>query len=161
MSPLSCRIVVFFFLATFASTAGAATVRWILQDVTFTDGTQATGYFDFNVDNETFGHFHIDTVDGPVTPGHSYTSNTAIASHFVAGSNPTGVATMQFTLAGTSWQLRLTPTQDLDNNGGNKDLDISWNNGNVECNNCGTFREISTGHLKGITDIVFADSFDD
>lgn len=161
MSALSCRIVVLFFLATFASTADAATVRWILQDVTFTDGTVAHGYFELDATTDTFGRFHIDTVDGPVTPGHSYTHNTGNTSRFVFGGNPSGVKTNIFRLTDTSWELRMTPAVELDDSGGHVDLDLSVNSGNVECTNCGSFRDIASGYLLGITDTIFADNFDD
>lgn len=141
--------------------ASAGTVRWVLHDVVFTDGTQATGYFEYDAAAHTFGRFHLDTIDGPITPGHSYTSNSATVSRAVFNNNPSGVNTNKFALTGTSWRLRLTPVVELDDSGGQHDLNVSFGDGNVECNNCGSYREISSGYLLGITDTIFANGFDD
>ncbi|MDN5925071.1 MAG: hypothetical protein L0H70_08740 [Xanthomonadales bacterium] len=138
--------------------AHAATVRWVLHDVTFNDGTAAKGYFDIDTATHQIGDFAIITIDGPSINGNTYTNATADSFRNDMTFVPGLLLTDYFENNDSGCQIRLTPVVELDASGGNHVLMLDIN-GSVECNNCGFSRNITGGSLEGITDIIFSNGF--
>jgi hypothetical protein len=146
-------------IGLFPSLVSAATVRWELSGVQFVDGGTASGWFEFDADADEIGRYAIFTTAGTSAVGaHVYTLTTGYAGR----GNPVEAPAEQNTFFNTAdrYDLRLTPTVELDNAGGVRDLDIAAHNDNLECDNCGTYRFISAGQLLGVTDDIFGDGFD-
>ena len=89
---------------------------------------------------------------------HVYTPSTASAGRTDPPSFP--AYENQFNNLSDGYGLRITPTTELDSTGGVRDLDLTLNSANIECNNCGSYRNITAGQLVGITDDIFGDGFD-
>ena len=146
-------------LASVAATCHASSVRWFLSGVTFSDGATARGWFDEDADTGSIGRFVIYTSDGPSITGREYRDGESFAARVLL--NADTVQTNRFQRPDT-WQMRFTPVVELTNGGGTLDLDIAGSpNGNIECNNCGSFRGVTSGQLVGVTDLLFGSGFDD
>ena len=128
---------------------------WTLDEVTFADGSTASGTFVFDAGTFAASDWNITTTAGPGFGATTYTPSNSTYSHYNSG-NPQD--TLQFqsnTEVGASGsnyrQLRLTPVVALTNSGGAVALDLATadgGSGGVECFNCSPFRLINGGSLS-------------
>jgi hypothetical protein len=58
----------------FASSAGAETILWTLQNATFNDGGTASGSFEYNTADGAYTDIDIVTTAGTALPGATYTA---------------------------------------------------------------------------------------
>jgi hypothetical protein len=63
-------------LLAVALTSHAALVRWTLHDVTFADGSTASGFFTVDTNQPIFGNFGLPEMDIHVTEGAGFTGTT-------------------------------------------------------------------------------------
>lgn len=155
-------VVAGLFLASAAlvsDSALASTVRWVLSGVTFSDGGTASGWFDIDPGDGVIGRYALFTTAGTGTVGaHAYTPSTG--SDVRGSSSGASADVMFFNNAADGFQLRMSPSTELDGSGGTHDLDTAEPNFNIECADCSPYRYISAGQLIGITDNLFGDGFD-
>jgi hypothetical protein len=141
-------------LAGVAMPADAATLMWTLNDISFTDGGTATGWFEYDADSDIFGDFSI-TVSGgnpDVFPEFTYSPATTPGGFQVYN---TGLLFFNFSTDGDSFaadfvdrprQIRFGVTTAPTSAGGT--LIIDTNNAfGAECYNCDPFRLLAGGTL--------------
>lgn len=139
-------------IALLSSSAHAATVNWMLDNVLFDDGSTATGTFDYDAFSNTYSNVNIET-DYYDTGG------------FVFGGIYRDTAT-HFTFSGTSGHLNLE--------GDSKNVDISFlflvfgapltdaggmvflSGDETQTHGFGNYRSISTGSVVGAVPIPAA-----
>jgi hypothetical protein len=80
-------LVLILAVAGIVPAAFAHQTTWRLRDVTFTDGTQATGTFTFNSHTGDITNWNIVTVDGEL-PAFTYTPDNSTASTFSGAAGP-------------------------------------------------------------------------
>ena len=125
----------------------ASTVTWNLSDVTFSDGATATGSFQFDADNNTFGSWNIDVTAGVLS---AFTYTNANSSPFDGVQEPGYQPTFFFSQNGSTRELRMTPLTALTDTGGTVAINLNtWGggSGSVECANCSPYRDIVSGSL--------------
>lgn len=123
----------------FFSAAYATPITYDLNNVTFADGAQATGFVTFDADTHLSSAFSISTTEGILTAFNWSKANSGLYFGGGAGAN-------NFTLITTNG-LRvfnfsfLTPFSDA---GGNQVINIA---STYECYNCSPFRRVTGGSL--------------
>ncbi len=130
--------------------AGAASITWMLRDVTFDDGGTASGTVEYDADLDAIVSWNVSVSGGDTEtfPPLSYTPGTGGALTFDGGhSEPT----LRLDIAGTTRQLRMTPTTALD--GSARIVSLMPGTiaglGGEECFNCSPFRLITGGFFVG------------
>ena len=88
-SVLALATLASFGLASAAHPASAQDLKFTLDNVKFSDGATATGYFDFNPSDQTFGVYNLTTTNGITDNllGTHYTGSTRPNSFFTNGVN--------------------------------------------------------------------------
>ena len=122
-------------------------IRWTLNQVAFTDGGTATGYFDFDAATATVLSWDISVAGGNTTAFPAFNYHSSLVGH-VAGINsahgqPDGQG---FVFLNPSTNLprrilRVDPDGLLTNTGGVLPLSTAVN-ANIECFNCNPFRVV-------------------
>jgi hypothetical protein len=82
MKTLFCGL---FLSVAFATSTQAAVVTWTLEGVTFDDGTEVTGTFDYDADTDVYSNWNLQTQTGFIAgfnynPGNS-TASDSYSSH--------------------------------------------------------------------------------
>jgi hypothetical protein len=120
--------------------AQAAPITWNLSGVSFTDGTAATGSFTIDWQNQSWSSFSVATQTGVLpafdyTPGNSglYFNGFGPNSFSIIKSDGSRYFTFSFDNALTGPGTYAINTQ------------FSW-----DCNNCGTFRNVSAGSVTSL-----------
>ncbi len=129
------------------SNAFAIPVTWTLSGVTFSDGGTASGSFVFDADTNTLSNWNVSVAGGNTTTFPPATYSTASSSALYFSGAPTIVGA-QFTLNGSSRQIRLPGVTALSNAGGTVALNIG-SPAAAECFNCGPARAYTAGNLIG------------
>lgn len=122
--------------------AQASPITYTLQNVTFVDGTKATGSFVFDSDTHQSSSYDISTTDGILT---AFTWNKSDSGLYFGG----GAGPNNFTLM-TSDGRRVFNFSFLNaftNAGGTNTINIA---STYECNNCGTFRRVNGGTVTSL-----------
>ena len=127
-------------LLTTLSPANAALITWTLNGVTFDDGTEAVGSFDYDASVGEFGTYaNVDiSVMAGVLPTYTYEDSNS----FIGLANANMV---DFVDDALNSYLRLVFDAPLDNSGGARSLvgDASY-----ECSNCSDFRYVTAGTVS-------------
>jgi hypothetical protein len=76
MKTLFCGL---FLSVAFATSTQAAVLTWTLEDVTFEDGTEVTGTFDYDADINAYSNWYLQTQTGFIT-GFNYNPGNSAAS---------------------------------------------------------------------------------
>lgn len=139
--------------------AQAAPRFWLLENVSFSDGAIATGYFVYDDITSAVSAWNISVSPGadaaffPFTfmPGNSTANALAVW---------TLLPTISFSApdAGTAAEprvLRLTPTQPMDGSPATVALAVAVANSNLECMGCNPFRTIAAGSLRHVPNFAF------
>lgn len=115
--------------------AQASPIKWNLNDVTFDDGTKATGSFTIDATNKTWTAFDITTQDGKLTALDYTPGNSGLYFN--------GFGSNSFIILNTAVQryINFSFDQALALPG---TFAISTAN-SWECNNCSTFRRVTAG----------------
>jgi hypothetical protein len=125
-------------LAAAAMPAQAVPITYHLQDVSFDDGTNATGSFAYDADTGRASDWNIRTFDGTLS-AFTYNSGSVFSNLFYNNS-------LLFYPAGGGRYLNFTFDSALTNAGGTYAL--RGDRMSYECNNCGTARYIDGGSVS-------------
>jgi hypothetical protein len=123
----------------FFGSAHATPITYNLDNVTFTDGTAASGFVTFDAVTHLSSSFSISTMAGVLS---AFTFNKSDAGLYYGG----GAGPNNFTIITTDGHRVfnfsfLTP---FTNAGGTQVINVA---STYECNNCGTFRRVTGGTL--------------
>jgi hypothetical protein len=121
----------------------ATPVTWTLNDVTFDDGTMASGFFEFDAATHTSSSFNISTTDGMFS-AHTYDTGNSHMSARPVSSGRWNLYKFQDDVNGRYLSFWLD--QQLSDIGGivNIVTDNSWG---YECTDCETARWMVAGSL--------------
>lgn len=121
-------------------TASATPIVYTLDNVTFSDGTKATGSITFDADTKKSTAFDIFTSPGILSAFEWNLSDSGLYYNGGAGPN-------NFTLITTDGRrvFNFSFLSPLTNAGGNNLINIA---STYECNNCGTYRRVVSGSLN-------------
>jgi hypothetical protein len=141
LNTLRASVVAGLLLLGASLSAQATPITWTLNDVTFEDGTMATGSFEFDAATHTSSTFNVSTANG-FLDAHTYTpANSGL--YYGGGFGPNNFVLFEndgsryFNFAFTS------PLTDAGGTVGVVALE------SYECNNCGTFRLVVLGSVTG------------
>src|SRR5579872_1282836 len=109
---LHCCVLFSFML----SAASATPLHWQLNGVTFNDGGQAFGGFDYDSSSDTYSNINITTTPGKLTQGGFY-SSTAMFPNAVSRTYVYTVSTVPV-FSGTTLTLSLSYSAPLTSGGG-------------------------------------------
>lgn len=128
-------------MAMFAAsvTASATPILYTLDNVTFVDGTSATGSITFDADTKRSSDFSILTSQGILSPFSWNPSDSGL--YYGGGAGPNN-----FTLITRDGRrvFNFSFLNPFTNAGGSNLINIA---STYECNNCGTFRRVTGGSL--------------
>lgn len=120
--------------------AQATPITWNLSNVTFSDGTSATGSFTIDWDTKTWTSFNVATENGRLLSAFDYTPDNSGLYFNTFGPNSfelfanSGTRYMNFSFN----QALTTPGTYAIN------TSFSW-----DCNNCGRYRRVTGGSVIG------------
>ncbi len=154
MNGMLVRWMVVVFALVLATTAGAATRYWYLQDVAFDDGTTVSGSFSYDDVTHDVGSWAVRVKAGahylPFTylPGNSaaYTSvgyYSAVPTIIISSDDGGNGAQAR--------EFRITPTAALDGSPTSVPVDVATahgRSGGLECYNCSYARFIVSGSIN-------------
>lgn len=128
-----------FALLTTAVSAQAIPITYTLQDVTFVDGTRATGSFVFDATTRQSSAYDIVTKAGIMSAFEWSRANSGL--YFGGGAGPNN-----FTIITTDGRrvFNFSFLNAFTNAGGTNLINIA---STYECNNCGTFRRVVSGSV--------------
>ena len=154
MNGMLMRWVVAMVALALASTAGAATRYWYLQNVAFDDGTTVSGSFAFDDATHAVSSWSVRVKGGagflPFTylPGNSHAFTTtgvysSLPTIVISSSGGAGGAVAQR-------QFRITPTTALDGSPTSVPVDVATvaHGGATECFDCTPARNIVAGSIN-------------
>ena len=154
------RITALILLALSSSIASATPHTWELDNVRFDDGGAAYGWIEVDSVSGNLLGFNIRVEGGNVAnfPARVYDASSGTAGQrlsylanpvdsFIFGGGDGDVQTI----------LRLTPETNLEGQIGRISLDLSFGDGNVECQECSPYRLIVDGSM---VNLAFRDGFD-
>ncbi len=134
-------------LSMFNDGASAASLNWILNDVTFNDGGTATGSFNYDADTNTYGAFSISTQGGSFLSPFTYNDSNSVTRTNLASTPSVIYVDKPF-----SRYINLAFQNNLTNAGGTvalktgdpslNGLDSAW-----ECANCANLRFVTQGSV--------------
>jgi hypothetical protein len=129
-------------LLTAGLSAQATPITYNLADVTFADGTFATGSMTFDADTKKSSAFSIATTAGVLSAFKWSLSNSGL--YYGGGAGPNN-----FTLITTDGRrvFNFSFLNPFTNAGGSNLINIA---STYECNNCGTFRRVTGGSLTAV-----------
>jgi hypothetical protein len=124
-------------LFTASVPAQATPITYNLQNVTFTDGTRATGWFVFDANTHLSSAYSISTTAGILSAFNWDKFDSGL--YYGGGAGPNN-----FTLITTDGRrvFNFSFINALTNAGGTYAINIA---STYECNNCGTFRRVNGG----------------
>lgn len=130
-------------LLTAGVSAQATPITYNLTDVSFADGTGATGSITFDSDTKLSSSFFISTTAGILSAFNWSKANSGL--YFGGGAGPNN-----FTIITTDGRrvFNFSFLNALTNAGGNNTINTA---STYECNNCGTFRRVITGSLTAVS----------
>lgn len=123
-----------------AQHAQATLMTWNLDDVTFSDGSSATGAISMDTSANTWSTFSVSTTTGAL-PAYTFDNNNSGLS-FGGGFGPNNFI---LTTTDGSRLFNFSFTMALDAAGGSVLLDTA---NSFECMNCDPFRSVSGGSLS-------------
>jgi len=121
--------------------AQAAPITYQLQNVSFDDGTGATGSFTYDADTRSTSAWNITVADGTLS-AFNYSSGNVLSNTFYNNS-------LLFYPSGGGRYLNFTFDNALTNAGGTYAL--LGNRASYECDNCGTVRFINGGSVSSLS----------
>jgi len=137
------------FFLLFSGIANGTPMTWYLHDVTFDDGTNATGSYVYDADVNVWSEWNVSVEDGTL-PGFTYlASNSSLSpNHPASASNASFLKTDP-----TQRYLNLVLLAPMTNAGGDIDLLVataitSQDSGSYECDNCLTLRAVNAGYVS-------------
>jgi hypothetical protein len=122
--------------------AAAIPITYNLSNVAFSDGTLATGWIEFDADTKKSNAYDISTTPGILSAFNWSKLNSGL--YYGGGAGPNN-----FTIITTSGNrvFNFSFLSPLTNAGGVNLLNIA---STYECNNCGTFRRVTSGSLTAV-----------
>jgi hypothetical protein len=145
---LHCCVLFSFMLAA----ASATPLHWQLNGVTFNDGGNAFGGFDFDSSSDTYSNINITTTPGKLLPGAYYTSAAPYANP-TASTTFNGVSTVPV-FVGSTLGLTLSFASPLTSGGGT----VAFGGSAVEstcasptCNSFTPQRTVTGGTLSAVS----------
>lgn len=124
--------------------AQATPITWNLSNVTFDDGTSATGSFTIDWNNKTWTSYNIATQDGRL-PAFDYTPDNSAMYFTSFGPNSFAIADSAISRYITfSFDQALTTAGTYAIN-----TNFSW-----DCTNCGNFRRVTAGSVTSLDNNV-------
>ena len=122
--------------------AQAVPITYTLQNVTFADGTGATGSFSFDANTHLSSGYSISTTLGTLS---AFTWNQSDSGLYFGG----GAGPNNFTLITTNGQrvFNFSFINPFTNAGGTYTINTA---STYECNNCGTFRRVTGGTVSSV-----------
>lgn len=119
--------------------AHAIPITYTLQNVTFADGTAASGSFSFDANTHLSSGYSISTTSGTLS---AFTWNQFDSGLYYGG----GAGPNNFTLITTNGQrvFNFSFLNPFTNAGGTYAINTA---STYECNNCGTFRRVTGGSV--------------
>lgn len=142
----------FVFLTCMLPAASATPLHWQLNGVTFNDGGQAFGGFDFDYSTATYSNINITTTPGKLLQG-GYYSSVAPYANPIASTYFDGVSTVPV-VAGSTLTLQLTFSSPLTSAGGTVSFSGSLVEGtctSATCNSFSAVRTITGGTVTAIS----------
>lgn len=126
--------------------AAAIPITYTLNNVTFVDGTSATGSFEFDANTHLSSAYNISTTAGIMS---AFTWNKSDSGLYYGG----GAGPNNFTLITTNGQrvFNFSFLAPFTNAGGTNIINIA---STYECNNCGTFRRVTGGTVSSLAPAV-------
>ncbi len=123
-------------------TASATPITYTLDNVTFADGTKATGSFTFDADTHQSSGYDIFTTQGVMSAFEWNKSDSGL--YYGGGAGPNN-----FTLITTSGNrvFNFSFLNPLTNAGGSYLINTA---STYECNNCGTYRRVNGGSVTSL-----------
>jgi hypothetical protein len=118
-----------------------SSVTWYLNDVTFSDGANASGNFVFNADTQTVSTWDISTTAGALS-AFTYTPADSSGGNYFEQSGYQNE--FLFMLDDGSRLLGMTPVAALTDAGGIVAIDLGGGS-SVECDNCSPYRTVVSG----------------
>lgn len=122
--------------------AQATPITYTLQNVTFADGTAATGSFNFDANTHLSSGYSISTTAGTLS---AFTWNQSDSGLYFGG----GAGPNNFILMTTNGQrvFNFSFINPFTNAGGTYAINTA---STYECNNCGTFRRVTGGTVSSV-----------
>lgn len=122
--------------------AQAVPITYTLQNVTFADGTAATGSFSFDANTHLSSGYSISTTAGTLS---AFTWNQSDSGLYYGG----GAGPNNFILMTTNGQrvFNFSFINPFTNAGGTYAINTA---STYECNNCGTFRRVTGGTVSSV-----------
>ena len=128
-------------LAVTVLPAQAIPVTYALQDVTFSDGTSASGQFTWDADTASSSGFSIVTQDGQL-PAFTYDNTNSSTGNWGSGLN-----NIMFLKSDGSRYFTLSFFDALSNAGGTYAINTA---GSWDCTNCGNYRMVTGGSVSSL-----------
>lgn len=121
--------------------AQAIPVTYALQDVTFSDGTSASGQFTWDADTSSSSGFSIVTQDGQL-PAFTYDNTNSVIGNWGFAPNA-----LMFTKNNGERYVTLSFFNALSNAGGTYAINTA---GSWDCDNCGNYRMVTGGSVTSL-----------
>lgn len=147
LRPLLQTLLLTLLLSTvLTGIASAAPITFDLQNVTFSDGTTATGSFEFDPTNETYSAFDIVTSAGSGLPAFTFTP---------ADSQSANGGVLNLLGSNENIELRLAFASPLSASASPDEIVLTGDN-SYECLSCDPYRLVSSGSVVAVQPVVAA-----